>query len=66
MIGGYELQQLYIKKEEVLEEIKYLRECKKFASDIDYWNSIERYEAEICVLEHDLLNIHKEISNYVQ
>ena len=66
MIGGYELQQLYIKKDELLNEIEYLKECKINASDIDYWNSADRYEEEILVLEDDLLNNSKEIANYVQ
>jgi len=64
-ISGSNLQELYTHKQSIQEEIDYLIKCKAEASDIDYWNSADRYAEEICTLQLDLGNINREIDNYV-
>ena len=64
MIGGSEMQELCMHAINLEEEIKYLEECKESASDIDYWNSADRYSEEICNLELELGTVILEIENF--
>lgn len=64
MIGGSEMQALYTQAGNLQEEIDYLSECKDNASDIDYWNSADKYAEEVSLLEDDLERVILEIENF--
>lgn len=58
MIGGYEMQELHIRKEELEEEIEYLEAIKLYSIDI------EAIENELNNLNIELDCKKREIENY--